>query len=92
MKILDLFSGSGGFSYASQRSGMSPDAFCEYEECARKVLQKHWPNVPIYNDVNKLDSNVLLNDGIEFDIITSGFPCVDISISRKGACITGLPY
>ena len=47
MKVLDLFSGIGGFSLGLERAGMETVAFCEYDEKARKVLRKHWPEVPI---------------------------------------------
>lgn len=54
MKVLDLFSGIGGFSLGLERAGMETVAFCEYDEKCRQVLKKHWPDVPIFNDVRKL--------------------------------------
>lgn len=46
MNVLDLFSGIGGFSLGLERAGMKTIAFCEFDEHARKVLKKHWPEVP----------------------------------------------
>lgn len=82
LKVLDLFSGIGGFSLGLERTGgFETVAFCEIEEFPRKVLAKHWPGVPIYNDVKTLTKDVLDRDGIAVDIITGGFPCQDISAS-----------
>ena len=56
-------------------------AFCEIEKFPRKVLAKHWPGVPIYEDVKELTAERLAADGITPDIITGGFPCTDISVA-----------
>jgi DNA (cytosine-5)-methyltransferase 1 len=55
LRVLDLFSGIGGFSLGLERTGgFETAAFCEYAEWPRKVLAKHWPNVPIFEDVRTL--------------------------------------
>lgn len=88
LKVLDLFSGIGGFSLGLERTGgFETVAFCEIEEFPRKVLAKHWPGVPIYNDVRTLTKDVLDRDGITVDVITGGFPCQDISIAGQQAGI-----
>ena len=89
MKVLDLFSGIGGFSLGLERAGMETVAFCEIEAYPCKVLAKHWPGVPIYNDVRELTSDRLKQDGITVDVITGGFPCQDISVAGKQAGIEG---
>lgn len=81
LKVLDLFSGIGGFSLGLERTGgFETVAFCEIEEFPRKVLNKHWPDVPIYNDVRTLE-----HDGA-IDVICGGFPCQDLSAAgnQKG--------
>ena len=84
LRVLDLFSGIGGFSLGLERTGgFETAAFCEIEEFPRKVLAKHWPNVPIYNDVRTLNAERLAADGIGVDVITGGFPCQDLSIAGK---------
>jgi DNA (cytosine-5)-methyltransferase 1 len=64
-------------------------AFCEIEPYARAVLRKHWPNVPIYDDVRTLTAGRLVRDGIAIDVICGGFPCQDISVAGKGAGLAG---
>lgn len=80
LRVLDLFSGIGGFSLGLERTGgFETVAFCEIEEFPRKVLAKHWPEVPQYEDVRTLTADVLERDGIAVDVITGGFPCQDAS-------------
>ncbi len=76
MKVLDLFSGIGGFSLGLERAGMETIAFCEIEEYPRKVLKKHWPDIPIHEDVRKLDGHQYRGT---VDVICGGFPCQDLS-------------
>lgn len=84
MKVLDLFSGIGGFSLGLERAGMETVAFCEIDPYCRKVLRKHWPDVPIYEDVRDVSKDRLESDGITgIDVITGGFPCQDVSNSGK---------
>lgn len=87
LRVLDLFSGIGGFSLGLERTGgFQTVAFCEIEPACRKILAKHWPETPIYEDVRTLSATRLAADGIGVDIICGGFPCQDISIAglRKG--------
>lgn len=88
-RVLDLFSGIGGFSLGLERAGMTTVAFCEIEPYARAVLAKHWPTVPIYDDVRNLDAARLRADGIGVDVICGGFPCQDISYAGDGAGLAG---
>lgn len=86
MKVLDLFSGIGGFSLGLERAGMETVAFCEIDKKAQLVLQKHWPDVPIFSDIKKLRGDQLYGT---IDVICGGFPCQDISTAGKGAGISG---
>lgn len=88
LRVLDLFSGIGGFSLGLERTGgFETVAFCEIEPFPRKVLAKHWPEVPQYDDVRTLTAERLATDGIAVDVITGGFPCQDISVAGKQAGI-----
>ena len=89
MKVLDLFAGIGGFTLGLERAGFETVAFCEIEPYAQKVLKKHWPEVPIYDDVRQLTAERLAADGIGVDVITGGFPCQDISLAGRQAGIEG---
>ena len=77
MRLLDLFSGIGGFSYAAEKlvGGYETVAFCEQDEFCQQVLRKHWKDVPIYDDVRTIDATGLGN----IDIVAGGFPCQAVS-------------
>jgi DNA (cytosine-5)-methyltransferase 1 len=90
LRVLDLFSGIGGFSLGLERTGgFKTVAFCEIEPFPRKILAKHWPEVPCYHDVRELTADRLAADGIGVDVICGGFPCQDISVAGKGAGLAG---
>ena len=84
MKILDLFSGIGGFSLGLERAGFKTIAFCEIDKYCKLVLQKHWKGVKMYNDVREITKARFETDGIELpEIITGGFPCQPFSVAGK---------
>jgi len=82
LRVLDLFSGIGGFSLGLERAGMRTVGFCEIDPYCRAVLRKHWPGVPCFEDVRACA-------GVECDVICGGFPCQDISYAGKGAGLAG---
>ncbi len=87
LNVLDLFSGIGGFSLGLERAGMRTVAFCEIDSYCQAVLRKHWPDVPVWNDVRTLKCPSKLNVGVGdkfdsvplIDVICGGFPCQDLS-------------
>ena len=88
MKVLDLFSGIGGFSLGLEAAGFETAAFCEYDQEAQKVLRKNWPNVPIFSDVRTLTKQELQDNGIQnIGLICGGYPCQPFSVAgeRRGA-------
>ena len=91
LKVLDLFSGIGGFSLGLERTGgFETVAFCEIEPFPRRVLAKHWPKVPCYDDVRTLTGARLAADGIFPDCIVGGFPCQASSMTGPEGERSGL--
>lgn len=84
MKILDIFSGIGGFSIAAHWAGFETAAFCEQDKFCQKVLAKNFPGVPIFDDIKTLKGDQF-NGSI--DIVCGGFPCQPWSTAgkRRGA-------
>jgi len=84
LRLLDLFSGIGGFSYAAERivGGYQTVQFVEREGFCQQVLRKHWPDVPIHNDIC-----TFVPELGSADVVCGGFPCQDISTAGKGAGI-----
>lgn len=86
LKLLDLFSGIGGFSLGLERSGgFETVAFCEIAPKCRHLLTHHWPSVPVFPDITTLTGD----DVGPVDAICGGFPCQDISFAGKGAGLAG---
>ena len=87
LRMLDLFAGIGGFSYAGEKlvGGFETVAFCEYDEHAQKVLRKHWPDTEIIKDIRELADDADRFRGM-VDIITGGYPCQPFSTAgqRRG--------
>jgi len=83
MRHVDLCSGIGGFALGFQWAGLSkPVLFCDIEPWSRELLAKHWPDVPIAEDVKELASDP---DGLipDCDILTAGYPCQPFSLAGK---------
>jgi len=79
LNVLDLFSGIGGFSVGLEATGkFKTIGFCEQDKFCHKVLRKHWSEVPIYEDIKKLDGTK-----IRADVVVGGFPCQSFSVAGK---------
>ena len=85
LKHLDLFSGIGGFTLASQWvGGIETVQFVEIDSHVQKTLTKNFPGIPIHNDITTFSAI-----GKQYDLITAGFPCQDISWAGNGAGLVG---
>ena len=80
LKLLDLFSGIGGFSYAAERivGGYETTQFVEIDSYCQSVLRKNFPNTPIHDDIKTFSAK----PG-QFDVFTIGFPCQDLSVAGR---------
>jgi len=92
MRKASLFSGIGGIDLAAHWAGMETVMFCEREPYCQRVLRKHWPDVPIIDDVRDVTREELIRRGIigggrTIDLISAGYPCQPFSHAgkRRGA-------
>lgn len=92
MNSLSLFSGIGGMSLAAEWAGFTTRAFVENNKFCQQVLNKHWPEVPVYGDIKGFSVELLVERGIDpasITLIEGGFPCQDISLAGGGAGLAG---
>ena len=91
LNAVSLFAGIGGFDLALERNGIKVIAAVEIDKNARKVLEKQFPNTKLFNDVNEVTGEQLINAGFnpKNGIITGGFPCQDLSVAGKRAGLAG---
>jgi DNA (cytosine-5)-methyltransferase 1 len=79
MRVLDLFSGIGGFSLGLERAGMQTIQFVEHDKKCRQILARHWPHVSIHEDIKTYEPKTG-----EADVICGGFPCQRFSTANRG--------
>lgn len=90
MKAVSLFTGIGGLDLAAHWAGIDAVAMCEIDPYCRRVLARHWPHVPIFEDVHDVTAESVrrvtgLGVGDSVDVVHFGFPCQDISSAGRGA-------
>jgi DNA (cytosine-5)-methyltransferase 1 len=78
LKVVSLFAGIGGFDRAFDLADGQVVMQCELDRFCRSVLRRHWPDVPMADDIRTLTSEEIP----DADIWTAGFPCQDVSLAR----------
>jgi DNA (cytosine-5)-methyltransferase 1 len=87
MNVLSLFSGIGGLDLGLQRAGMTITGQVEIDPWCRKILAKHWPEVPRHDDVRTCAG--WWGDRRAPDVVCGGFPCQDLSHAGRRAGLEG---
>lgn len=77
-----LFSGIGGLDLGLERAGMKCAWQVEIDSYCQRVLSKHWPDVPKFDDVRTFTPTAV-------DVVAGGFPCQDVSVAGLKVGIDG---
>lgn len=72
-----LFAGIGGFDLGFERAGLECKWQVEKDEFRRRVLNKHWPSVPRWDDVFTFGCKAFARP----DVICGGPPCQRTSVA-----------
>ena len=83
MRVSSFFAGIGGFDLGFERAGMRVVFQCEIDPFCQQILKRHWPNVPLHDDITTLDATTIPTS----DLWCAGWPCQDLSnanTNRRG--------
>lgn len=93
IKTFSTFAGYGGSEFALRKAGIESECvgFSEIDKYAIKCFKQNFPDIENFGDISKIN----WKDVPDFDLLTGGFPCQDVSIAgkrdlNKGRTILGL--
>ncbi len=78
MRVSSFFAGIGGFDLGFERAGMKVVFQCEIDPFCKQILKRHWPDIPLHEDITKLDSAIIP----AADLWCAGWPCQDLSTAN----------
>jgi DNA (cytosine-5)-methyltransferase 1 len=90
LNVLSLFSGIGGFELGLERAGMQTVGQVEIDPWCRRVLARHWPEVPRHDDVRTAGAWWRSRSRPRVDVLAGGFPCQDISDAHTNGVRAGI--
>lgn len=79
LRVGSLFSGAGLCDLGLARAGFNHQFFCEVDPFCRAILARHWPGIPLYEDIRLVRGRELP----PVDALCGGFPCQDVSSAGK---------
>lgn len=83
LTVAGLFAGIGGIELGLHQAGHRSRLLCEVDPGACRVLETHFPDVPLSRDVRELETVG------HVDLVAAGFPCQDLSQAGRTAGIRG---
>ena len=84
LKVIDLFSGAGGLSQGFRDAGYDVISAVEIDKNLSQTFKKNFKKTKIFEeDITKVNSNDLLVNKSDVDVIVGGPPCQGFSMSGK---------
>ena len=80
---LSLFSGIGGLDLGLDRAGIATVGQVEIDPWCRRVLARHWPDVPRHDDVRTAGDWWLSEERPDVDVVAGGPPCQPFSAAGR---------
>jgi DNA-cytosine methyltransferase len=78
MRVSSFFAGIGGFDLGLEQAGINVVFQCELDPFCQQILKRHWPHVPIHDDITTLNPATIP----AADLWCAGWPCQDLSTAN----------
>lgn len=84
LKVIDLFSGAGGLSQGFRDAGFDVISAVEIDKNLSQTYRENFKKTKIFEeDITKVNSNYLLVNKSNVDVVVGGPPCQGFSMSGK---------